>query len=578
MADASPWADAERIALGRTANGGIVAIVLDRAGERGRRTLSASELPVWVSDREAEGAATGRGVRWVWSSTADWYPTLLAAGVRVARCHDLRLCHAILRDAVPTASDLRGATHWDGTGALEVQPQAEALFALDGPARERDRDELGEVVAELERQDAALPLAKDPGRMRLLLAAESAGALVAAEMRVAGVPWDAGHHRGILDDVLGPRRGGVPANMASLAMQVRAALGDPALSLDSPPRLLRALHGAGIMVESTSKWELREIDHPAIAPLLEYKRLARLLTANGWAWLDEWVHDGRFRPVYVPGGVVTGRWASSGGGALQLPRQLRAALRADPGWRIVAADVAQLEPRVLAAMSRDDRLADAARGRDLYEGIVASGAVATRAEGKIAMLGAMYGATTGDSGRLVPRLRSAYPRAMGLVDAAARTGEDGGVVSTWLGRTSPGPDDAWRAAQARASRPGASSGDEERARRIGRDRGRFTRNFVVQGTAAEWALAWLADLRLRLAQLPPVAPEAGAPRSGRAFARRAHLAFFLHDEVLIHAPAEQADAAAEALRESAAAAGHLLFGGFPIDFPLDLRIADSAAK
>jgi DNA polymerase-1 len=574
----SPWADAERIVLGRAAGGGVVAVVLDRDGERGRRPVSEAELPAWVAQREAEGAASGRGVRWIWPSTADWYPRLLAAGVRVARCHDLRLCHAILRDAVAEAADLRDATVWDAAH-VESEADDDALFALESAAAGLGGDDVREIVSELERQDAAVAVANDPGRMRLLLAAESAGALVAAEMRAAGVPWDAEHHRRILTDVLGPRgAGGVPANMARLAAEVRDALDDPTVALDSPPRLLRALHNAGILVESTSRWELSSVDHPAIPPLLAYKRLARLLTANGWAWLDEWVRDGRFRPVYVPGGVVTGRWASSGGGALQLPRQLRGALRADPGWRIVGADVAQLEPRVLAAIARDDRMADAARGRDLYAGIVADGAVASRAEAKVAVLGAMYGATTGDAGRLVPRLRKVYPRAMALVDAAARAGEDGGVVSTWLGRTSPGPDEAWRNAQARASRPGASAADETRARRIARDRGRFTRNFVVQGTAAEWALAWLADLRLRLAQLPPVDPSAGAPRSGAAFARRAHVAFFLHDEVIVHAPAEQAEAAAEALRASAAAAGRLLFGSFPLDFPLDLRISESAAK
>ncbi|KQZ07893.1 3'-5' exonuclease [Microbacterium sp. Root53] len=577
-ADMSPWADADRIALGRTPGGGVVAIALDRDRERGRRPLTTAELPAWVAERESEASASGRGVRWVWSSTAAWYPALLAAGVRVGRCHDLRLCHAILRDAVPGAAELRAATAWDAPDDATAD-RAEALFDLDaGPSAPR-RDDLREIVAELARQDDAAARAADPGRMRLLLAAESAGALVACEMRVAGVPWDAEHHAAILADVLGPRRvGGVPERMARLAAEVREALDDPTVSIDSPPRLLKSLHDAGILVESTSKWELGQIDHPAIPPLLEYKRLARLLTANGWAWLDEWVHDGRFRPVYVPGGVVTGRWASSGGGALQLPRQLRGALRADPGWRIVGADVAQLEPRVLAAMARDERMADAARGRDLYEGIVASGAVATRAEAKIAVLGAMYGATTGDSGRLVPRLRKVFPQAMGLVDAAARMGEEGGVVATWLGRTSPPPEAAWRAAQERASGPAASAADESRARRIARDRGRFTRNFVVQGTAAEWALAWLADLRLRLAQLPPVAADRAAPRSGPAFARRAHIAFFLHDEVLVHAPAEQAEEAAEAMRASAASAGRLLFGTFPVDFRLDLRISGSAAK
>jgi DNA polymerase-1 len=539
-----PWGEAARIALGRSSDGALVAAVPGGV----RRVLTRAELPAWVAAREAEGA-----VRWVWASTAEWYPQLLAAGVRVDRCHDLRLCHAILAGA---GADIASEVDWHAPD----QQHGETLFELDRPRR----DDLDEVIAELERQERAINALPDRGRMRLLLAAESAGALVAAEARSAGAPWDEDHHKRILEEVLGARGpGGIPANMARRASEVRAALEDPLVSLDSPPQLLKALRRAGILVDSTSKWALREIEHPAIMPLLEYKRLARLLSANGWAWLDAWVREGRFRPVYMPGAVVTGRWGADGGGALQIPRQLREALRADPGWVIVDADVAQLEPRVLAAMSRDTRMADAARGTDLYEGIVAGGAVATRSEAKIALLGAMYGATTGESGRLVPRLRRTYPLAMGMVDAAAKTGEEGGSVRTWLGRTSPAL--SYEAKRAYQEDP-----------RAARDYGRFTRNFIVQGTAAEWALAWMADLRLRLARLP--ASNAVAPASGPAFARRAHIAFFLHDELIVHAPADHAEAAAEAMRESAAAAGRLLFGSFPVDFPLDLRIGESASK
>jgi DNA polymerase-1 len=75
-----------------------------------------------------------------------------------------------------------------------------------------------------------------------------------------------------------------------------------------------------------------------------------------------------------------------------------------------------------------------------------------------------------------------------------------------------------------------------------------------------------------------VAAAHGAPRSGAAFARQAHLAFFLHDEVIVHAPAEHADAAAQAVTDAAATAGRLLFGDFPLDFRLDVRISDSALK
>src|SRR5262245_47192504 len=37
--------------------------------------------------------------RWLWPSTAELYPRLLLAGVRVERCHDLELAEALLLGA-----------------------------------------------------------------------------------------------------------------------------------------------------------------------------------------------------------------------------------------------------------------------------------------------------------------------------------------------------------------------------------------------------------------------------------------------------------------------------------------------
>lgn len=564
--------------------------------EIGRTTLAEAALPDLVRDREGgagsgapEGAASlsdGRSTpppRWVVSDTPKWYPALLAAGVRIDRAHDLRLAHAILARSslVTDRSALTAADEWDaGPVTAPAVGQAETLFDVAG-GRGRPKEVphgIDAALTEFARQQAALETATDPGRLRLLLAAESAGGLVAAEMHAAGVPWDVTEHERILEDLLGPRpaAGAKPAKMLAAAEEVRAALDDPRVSLDSATRLLTALRNAGINVSSTAKWELAESDHPAIEPLLRYKKMARLLSANGWHWLAEWVAEGRYRPVYVPGGVVTGRWAASGGGALQIPRQLRPALRADPGWRLISADVAQLEPRALAAMSGDRAMAEAGSGRDLYSGLVDEGIVATRQEAKIAVLGAMYGSTTGEAGRLVPRLRQSFPAAMHLVDSAAEAGRTGGVVTTWLGRTSPAPGEGWRRVQSRADQVDATAADENRARRAAGDQGRFTRNFVVQGTAAEWALAWLADIRQRLARLPTVEDSPGTA-SGPTFSRRAHLVFFLHDEVIVHAPEAHADAAADAIREAAASAGRLLFSGAPVDFPLDLTIGERAA-
>ena len=557
---------AGRVTLLIPAGTGVTHVIdLDESGaDIGRATLNPEELASRIRSDEQSDAP-----RWVLRRSAEFVGPLLDAGVRLQRVWDLSLCHTILATAGATLPSWPRADH--------AAPPAPALFeweaASDHAARPPD-----DAAASLAQWRAQIAAARTDQRLLLLCQAESAGGVIAEELHAAGLPWDRARHEEILDATLGPRSPatGVPAHMAELAGTVRALLGDAHLAVDSPAQLLPALRRAGIGVASTSRWELAEHDHPAIAPLLAYKKLARLYTANAWNWLDEWVRGGRFRPVYITGGVVTGRWASAGGGALQIPRALRDAVRADPGWTLVVADVAQLEPRMLAAMSGDRAMADAARGADLYEGVVASGAVATRDDAKYAVLGAMYGATTGPSGALVPRLRRVYPRAMHLVDAAAETGAAGGAVHTWLGRTSPPPSEGWTRAQRAASLPGAGAAEERRARQAAAERGRFTRNFVVQGTAAEWSLIWLAEIRHRLAQLPGAQTPAAA--SGRFFAHRAHLAFFLHDEVIVHVPEELADSASDAVTEAARIATRRLFGDFPIDVPLDLRIARSAHK
>ena len=305
---------------------------------------------------------------------------------------------------------------------------------------------------------------------------------------------------------------------------------------------------------------LRALDHPGIPTLLRYKQLAHLFSTNGWAWIDQWVSGGRFRPSYQPAGSTTGRWSSNGGGALSFPVQVRPAAVADEGWVLVVADVAQLEPRVLAGMSADHALARAARGADLYQGMVDDGAVAERNDAKLGLLGAMYGATSGESGRMVAGLTRRYPDAFGLVEEAARAGERGQVVRTLLGRGSPDIGDALH------HDPDDPPADPDSLAAQRRAHGRFTRNFVVQGTGAEWALCWIADLRNRLWRL-----------GGGPFTSRPHLVFFLHDEVVVHTPSALADAVVATVAEAAATAAGLLFRNLTIDFPLNTSVVRSYA-
>lgn len=540
--------------------GGDAAVALQRLDAEGGSVGEPDVL-----DRDGLGDAVARleveRPRWVWSSTRDWYPALLTAGVAVDRCWDLALTRDILAYSAscrpsPYIDSLRSAAPKDdGTEPprlLMPPPPPPNQHSLFDEPREPSGPSPEEVLGTFRDQLAAVSDAMEPGRLTLLVAAESAGSLIAAEMEHWGLPWRRDVHEELLERTLGPRpaEGARPNELERLAGVLRAELGSPALNPDSPQEVLRALHRAGIEVRTTRSWELEQQQHPAIEPLLAYKKLSRLLTANGWNWLDTWVHAGRFRPEYVVGGVVSGRWASRGGGALQIPRQVRDAVRPDEGHVFLVADAAQLEPRVLAALGQDSALAAAARGRDLYQGIADQGFGGDRAKAKLAMLGAMYGATSGESGRLMPQLTRAYPRAIGVVEAAARAGEAGEGVSSYLGRGCPPASEEWRARQRTTT-----AEEQRRADAAARARGRFTRNFVVQASAAEWALCWLAEIRRRL-----TASSIPQPRS--------RIAFFLHDEVVLHVPVEQAAEAEALLVDAARAATRLIFGAIPIEFSI----------
>lgn len=538
------------------------------------RVVSAAGLAGVVRELEQ------RRPRWIWHRTQDWYPALLAAGVELERCYDLTLCGAILAHSEFTAHTAYAQNAEKLTQDDELlppralqppPPPADQGALFDDPGlRRTPRRSPGDLRAEYAAQQEALAQVGGTGvdrpgdnrrqRLQLLLAAESAGAMIAAEMQHTGVPWREELHEQILADHLGPRPplGHRPAKLETLTAELRQLLNSPSLNPDSPQELMRALHRNGIEVKTTRQWELKESGHPAIEPLLAFKKLSRLHAANGWAWLDAWVKNGRFQPEYVVGGVVSGRWASRGGGALQIPRQIRGAVHADPGHKLIVADASQLEPRVLVALAQDARMAEAARDKDLYAGIAAQGFGGDRAKAKVALLGAIYGATTGESGRLMPQLTRTYPRAVGFVEQAAREGEAGRTVTSRLGRSSPPPSVRWLQSQ-----QSTSAEEQRRADSIARSRGRFTRNFVVQGSAADWAACWLAELRRRLRAMRAEGSPAG------------ELVFFLHDEVMVHCPEAAVADCTRAIEEAASAAKELLFGRIPVEFPVSVAVVDS---
>ena len=187
--------------------------------------------PRVVSAGDLAGVVRGleeRHPRWIWHRTQDWYPSLLRAGVELERCYDLTLCGLILAHSEATAHTgyAQAAEKLTQDDELNQPPRAlqppppppdqGALFDAPAPGQ-RPGQSLEALRAEYAAQQEALRQAGTaPGtaiaadatrrqRLQLLLAAESAGAMIAAEMQHTGVPWREELHEQILADQLGPR-------------------------------------------------------------------------------------------------------------------------------------------------------------------------------------------------------------------------------------------------------------------------------------------------------------------------------------------------------------------------------------
>ncbi|OMH26959.1 hypothetical protein BKD30_04210 [Tersicoccus phoenicis] len=233
------------------------AVLLQDADDAGAPTgvpqrLSDAEVVAAVAHREAAGPT-----RWVFARTTDWYPRWLREGVTVARAHDLGLCGRILGFSQDAAAagynpDTRFAPRTVETSNVDTEraeQQATLFDAAHGtsPAAgaESSSDDL---LAELTAQLKAVATSEHPWRLRLLLAAESAGALAGAEMHHAGLPFRADLHDAYLSRVLGPRvpHGQRPQKLQQLAGVLQESLAAPTVNLDSTQELLRALRRAPV--------------------------------------------------------------------------------------------------------------------------------------------------------------------------------------------------------------------------------------------------------------------------------------------------------------------------------------------
>lgn len=235
-------------------------------------------------------------------------------------------------------------------GALSLLPKIEAKIN-----QEIEEKKLGRVLQEIE-----LPL------VPVLFEMEARG-IVVDEQLLKKLSKDFGKRLGNLEENI-RKHAGVPFNPASPKQLAEVLFGKLNLSA---PGLKKTATGA----RSTRESELLKLKnlHPIVGEILAFRELAKLKST----YVDALQHlidrEGRVHTTYDQTGTVTGRLSSSEPNLQNIPirsefgRAVRAAFAASPGFEFVSFDYSQLELRIAAILSGDEKMQRAFReGRDIH--------------------------------------------------------------------------------------------------------------------------------------------------------------------------------------------------------------------
>ena len=133
-------------------------------------------------------------------------------------------------------------------------------------------------------------------------------------------------------------------------------------------------------LKSTRESELEKMrdQHPIIEDILEHRSLQKLLST----YIDNIPHmvspDGRLHATFLQTGTTTGRMASQNPNLQNIPiktqrgRGIRKAFVAESGYELVSFDYAQIELKIAAFLSGDEKLIDIfQRGEDVHRAVAA---------------------------------------------------------------------------------------------------------------------------------------------------------------------------------------------------------------
>ncbi|QQS42839.1 MAG: hypothetical protein IPM63_07865 [Acidobacteriota bacterium] len=342
--------------------------------------------------------------------------------------------------------------------------------------------------------------------------------------------------------------------MLSAGVAQASLFGAAQINLDSQAQVSDALRNLGVPIpDSTRAWQLQPLakDYPVIGKLLEYRGVAKALTSFGENILD-FVdpRTGRIHADFRQIGAPTGRFSCSRPNLQQIPHgpEYRRCFRAEEGNTLIVADYSQIELRILAEFSGDEKFIEAFRsGQDFHASAAAQ------------VFGVPVSDVTPDQRSFAKRLNFGVVYGIGAQRLATITGFSEREAENVLRRyfaTYRGLDEWLRAAGERAvtERAGrTAAGRLARFRFDEDDRGQIAstkrngKNMPIQGTSADIlkrALALLHD----------------AIKGSSAM-----LVNIVHDEIVVECSEAEAEITSKRLKDSMTAAAEEFIKRVPID-------------
>ncbi|GHU74964.1 DNA polymerase [Clostridia bacterium] len=334
-----------------------------------------------------------------------------------------------------------------------------------------------------------------------------------------------------------------------LREDIFAEIGVPPFNLNSPKQLGQALfedlklpagrkNKSGYSTDAETL-EALSADYPVVAKILDWRHTVKLQSTYIDGLLGKLDPQGRVHSTFFQTAAVTGRISSSEPNLQNIPtrtaqgREIRRAFTAPEGWLLVDADYSQIELRILAHLAGDPRMTDAfARAEDIHKAMAAevNGVAidqvtpAMRSAAKAVNFGIVYGqsdyglarsigVTRAEAADMIERYFARYPDIRRYLDDCVTHGKANGYVTTLMGRRRPLPE---------------LLSANHATRKFGE---RAAMNAPVQGSAAD--IIKLAMVRVAQAL------------SGM----RSRLILQVHDELILESPEDEAEYAAQILKD-----------------------------